>query len=192
MAARAVVAFEKFLSHRFELVWIKAADPDAPLHTSILHGPAPLHAHELIHVFRRKDARVTSLTYNSAAMHLRGSPHGPFVRTGNVPQWGWRRTPQSGNDTGWRNPADVVFSAPTRSGQLYAQKPLDMVRYLIALLTRPGDRILDPYVGTGTTLIAAYGLGRRSVGIEASPGSWKILRRNLAGLCDSTRRRPAR
>jgi site-specific DNA-methyltransferase (adenine-specific) len=182
MAARAAVAFESTLAYRFELVWIKAAEPDAPLHTSILHGPAPMHAHELIHVFRRKDARVDSLTYNPAAMHRRGTPRGGFVRTGNVPQWGWKRVSQDGNDTGWRHPADVVFSAPTRSGQLYAQKPMDLTRYLIALLSDPGDRILDPYAGTGTTLLAAYGLGRRSVGIEASPRSWALLQRNLGGI----------
>ena len=189
MAARAAVGFEEALGYRFEIVWVKAPDPDAPLHTSILHGPAPLHAHELIHVFRRKDARVDSLTYNAAAMHRRGTPHGPFVRTGNVPQWGWKRSPQEGTDSGWRNPADVVFAAPTRSGQLYAQKPLDLVRYLISLLTRPGDRVLDPYAGTGTTLIAAYGLGRRALGIEASPRSWKILTRNTAGLSGPSSRR---
>jgi site-specific DNA-methyltransferase (adenine-specific) len=182
MAARAAVAFEQSLAYRFEVVWVKAADPDDPLHTSMLHGPAPLHAHELIHVFRRKDARVDSLTYNSAAMHRRGTPHGPFIRTGKVPQWGWKRAPQVGFDNGWRNPADVVFSAPTRSGQLFAQKPIDLVRYLLLLLTRPGDRVLDPYAGTGTTLLAAYGLGRWSVGIEASPRSWAILTQTLGGI----------
>lgn len=182
MAARAAVAFEQSLDYRFEIAWIKSADPDDPLHTSILHGPAPMHAHELIYVFRGQDAPVNSLTYNRAALHRRGTPHGEFVRTGRVPQWGWKRAPTAGTDTGWRNPADVVFSAPTRSGQLFAAKPIDLVRYLILLLTRPGDRILDPYAGSGTTLLAAYGVGRRSVGFEASPRSWAILSRNLGGI----------
>jgi site-specific DNA-methyltransferase (adenine-specific) len=182
MSARAAVAFERFLAFRFELVWIKAADPDAALHTSILHGRAPMHAHELIHVFRRTYAKVEDIVYNPAAMHRRGTPRRAFVRTGKVPQWGWDRASQDGNDTGWRHPADVVFSAPTRSGQLYAQKPIDLTGYLIALLTNPGDRILDPYAGTGTTLLAAYGLGRRSIGFEASPRSWALLTRNLGGI----------
>jgi site-specific DNA-methyltransferase (adenine-specific) len=191
MAARAAVAFEEALAYRFEVVWIKSAEPDDPLHTSILHGPAPMHAHELIHVFRRLDARVDSLTYNSAAMHRRGTPHGQFVRTGSVPQWGWKRIPEAGFDSGWRNPADVVFSAPTRSGQLFAQKPIDLVRYLLLLLTNPGDLILDPYAGSGTTLIAAYGLGRRCFGIEASPRSWKLLKKNLQVAQDPVQGRNA-
>ena len=182
MAARAVAAFEKFLAYRFEIVWVKAAGPDSLLHTSILHSPSPLHSHELIHVFRRKDSRVDRLTYNPSAMHRRGDPRAPFIRRGQVPQWGWVRTPQEGRDSGWRYPADVVFSAPNKTGQLYAAKPIDLVRYLILLLTRPGDLILEPYAGSGTTLLAAYRLGRRSLGIEASPKSWAILQANLKGV----------
>jgi hypothetical protein len=188
MAARAVAAFEEFLAYRFEIVWVKAAGPDTLLHTSILHSPSPLHSHELIHVFRRKDSRVDSLTYNPSAMHRRGDPRAPFIRRGRVPQWGWERTPmgvraaQAGRDSGWRYPADVVFSTPNKTGQLYAAKPIDLVRYLILLLTRPGNLILEPYAGTGTTLLAAYRLGRRSLGIEASPKSWAILQANLKGV----------
>ena len=182
MAARAVAAFEESLAYRFEIVWVKASGPDAPLRTGILQGANPLHSHELIHVFRRQDSRVGGLAYNPSAMHRRGDPRAPFIRRGQVPQWGWVRTPQEGRDSGWRYPADVVFSAPNKTGQLYAAKPIDLVRYLILLLTRPGDLILEPYAGSGTTLLAAYRLGRRSLGIEASPKSWAILQANLGGL----------
>ena len=182
MAARAVAAFEESLAYRFEIVWVKASRPDTPLHTGILQGSSPLHSHELIHVFRGKESRVEDMTYNPSAMHRRGEARGAFLRRGQVPQWGWRRTPQEGTDTGWRYPANVVFCAPNRSGQLYAAKPIDLVRYLTLLLTRPGDLILEPYAGSGTTLLAAYRLGRRSLGIEASPKSWRILQANLQGL----------
>ena len=192
MAARAVAAFEKFLSYRFEIVWVKASGPDSPLHTGILQaGAPPLHGHELIHVFRGKDALVGKLTCNPTAMHRRGEARGAFTRRGKVPHWHmWRteRPSYEGNDTGWRYPADVVFSLPNKAGQLYAAKPIDLVRYLILLLTRPGNLILEPYAGSGTTLLAAYLLGRRSLGIEASPKSWAILQRNLGGLLATGRR----
>lgn len=187
MAAQAAVGFAKTLAYHYELVWVKATDPDSALHTSILQGPAPMHAHELIHVFRRTDSKVAELTYNAAAMHRRGEPRGTFLRTGLVPTWGWQRNPLAGKDTGWRNPSDVVFSYPTRSGQLYAAKPVDLTRYLIALLTNPGDRVLDPFAGSGTTLVAAHSIGRRSLGIEASPKSWGILKRTLAGIAPDPR-----
>ena len=46
------------------------------------------------------------------------------------------------------------------------QKPLWLMRALLELHTAPGDLILDPYAGSGTTLVAAKFLGRRAVGIE--------------------------
>jgi len=46
------------------------------------------------------------------------------------------------------------------------QKALDVMKPLISLTTRPGDMILDPFNGSGTTLLAAEMLGRNSLGIE--------------------------
>lgn len=46
------------------------------------------------------------------------------------------------------------------------QKPAPLMRELIRLFTDPGDLILDPFAGSGTTLLAALHLGRRAIGIE--------------------------
>jgi DNA modification methylase len=45
-------------------------------------------------------------------------------------------------------------------------KPIELLLYLITMFTRPGDTIIDSYVGTGTTCLAAQILGRRCIGIE--------------------------
>jgi DNA modification methylase len=76
----------------------------------------------------------------------------------------------------------VIFQAPARTGDLYAAKPEDLTRALVAALTKPGDSILDPFVGSGTTLRVAYRLGRRSLGVEASPVNFSTLKRRLADL----------
>jgi len=45
-------------------------------------------------------------------------------------------------------------------------KPLPLMTELVSLFTDPGDLILDPFMGSGTTLVAAKQLGRRAIGIE--------------------------
>ena len=45
-------------------------------------------------------------------------------------------------------------------------KPLRLMQYLITLGSRPGDLVLDPFLGSGTTAMAAESLGRRIIGIE--------------------------
>ena len=47
-------------------------------------------------------------------------------------------------------------------------KPLSLMRELIEQFTDPDDVVLDPFCGSGTTLVAARDLGRRAIGIELS------------------------
>ncbi len=46
------------------------------------------------------------------------------------------------------------------------QKPLDLLRRVILASTKPGDIILDPFMGSGTTAAAAREMGRQFIGIE--------------------------
>lgn len=46
------------------------------------------------------------------------------------------------------------------------QKPMDLLRRVILSSTKPGDIILDPFVGSGTTAAAAKELGRQFIGID--------------------------
>lgn len=47
------------------------------------------------------------------------------------------------------------------------QKPIGLLKLLILLSTRPGDWVMDPFCGSGTTLDAAHQLGRRWIGCDA-------------------------
>jgi DNA modification methylase len=60
------------------------------------------------------------------------------------------------------------------------QKPLDLMRELVSLFTDPGDLILDPFMGSGTTLRAAKDLGRRAIGIEINEAYCEIAVKRLA------------
>ena len=48
-------------------------------------------------------------------------------------------------------------------------KPLPLMAELIRLFTDPGETVLDPFAGSGTTLVAAKAAGRRAIGIEIEP-----------------------
>ena len=61
------------------------------------------------------------------------------------------------------------------------QKPLSLLQRVILATTRPGELIVDPFLGSGTTMAAAKALGRRSIGIERDAGYAKLAAERLAG-----------
>jgi len=60
-------------------------------------------------------------------------------------------------------------------------KPIAIMSYLITLGSRPNDVVLDPFMGSGTTGIAAKILGRDFIGIEINPEYFEIARRRTSG-----------
>jgi site-specific DNA-methyltransferase (adenine-specific) len=53
------------------------------------------------------------------------------------------------------------------------------MRYLCRLITPPGGTVLDPFAGSGTTLIAAQQEGFNAIGIEMMPEYCEIIRSRL-------------
>jgi hypothetical protein len=60
------------------------------------------------------------------------------------------------------------------------EKPIELMRELVSLFTDPGELILDPFMGSGTTLRAAKDLGRRAIGIELEEKYCEIAVQRLA------------
>ncbi|MEW6408552.1 MAG: site-specific DNA-methyltransferase [Nitrospirota bacterium] len=60
--------------------------------------------------------------------------------------------------------------------------PLFIIKELIKLLSRPDDIVLDPFVGSGTTIVAAKELGRRYIGIDINEEYCKYARERLKNL----------
>lgn len=60
------------------------------------------------------------------------------------------------------------------------QKPLLLLERIISLVTEPGDVVLDPFCGSGTTLVAAKMMGRRAIGIDISEEAISLTKARLA------------
>jgi DNA modification methylase len=59
------------------------------------------------------------------------------------------------------------------------QKPLSLIKKLIKIHSNKNDLILDPFMGSGTTLVAAKLLGRKAVGIDISQQYCEIAKQRL-------------
>lgn len=58
-------------------------------------------------------------------------------------------------------------------------KPIDLTEWLVELVSAEGQTVLDPFAGSGTTLLAAYNLGRNSIGIEQDDEFVEIARERI-------------
>lgn len=59
------------------------------------------------------------------------------------------------------------------------QKPLSVILPMIRYWSNPGDLVLDPFAGSGTTAVAGKALGRRYIAIDSDPFSIAICRERL-------------
>ncbi|MBI5253911.1 MAG: site-specific DNA-methyltransferase [Euryarchaeota archaeon] len=62
------------------------------------------------------------------------------------------------------------------------QSPVALLLRIILASTLPGDTVLDPFAGTGTTLVVAHQLERNSIGIEIDPEYIKVIENRLKSL----------
>ena len=74
----------------------------------------------------------------------------------------------------------------TTSGH-FATYPPELVERCVRISTSPGDLVLDPFLGSGTTAVVAAALHRRFLGVELNPDYLAMSRNRLldAGLMDS-------
>lgn len=97
-----------------------------------------------------------------------------------VPPLDWIAEPGDGeftwimaNSRGARSP---VAASPEAH---FAMWPEELARRLILAMCPPGGTVLDPFVGSGTTLAAAQGVGRRGIGIDLNPANAELAREKV-------------
>lgn len=159
---------------RYSLVWLKEKG------TGFLNAKKrPLPIHEDILVFY-----VAQPTYN--AQKTPGKPYArtrPTIRSNCF--GGGRYTGGIGKTVtqGERYPSSALRVArDSQSGKRLhpTQKPVALLEWLVRTYTNPGDTVLDPTAGSGTTAVAAIHTGRQYVCIERDPTYFATMQRRVA------------
>lgn len=108
-------------------------------------------------------------TFNLDAVKLKRRVMAPYTNANGDPK-DWQRS-QTGNyrlthpSNLWTDLTVPFWSMPENT-QHPTQKPEKLLAKIILASSNPGDLVLDPFLGSGTTAVVAQKLGRRFVGIE--------------------------
>jgi site-specific DNA-methyltransferase (adenine-specific) len=116
--------------------------------------------------------RSESYRYDADAVRLRRRVRAPY-RDGEGAARGWGEGPAGRfRDTAasnlWTDLTVPFWSMPENTAHP-TQKPEKLVAKLLLASSRPGDLVLDPFLGSGTSAVVARKLGRRFIGIEIDP-----------------------
>ena len=152
--------------YRYDLIWEK--------NLAVGHLDAnrrPLRSHESILVFSKQ---FRGATYNP--QKVRGRPH--TIGKGNRPaHYGASSGNVEERTTNLYHPKSVLKFNNTRIGRSLhpTQKPIDLMKWLVLTYTNRADLILEPFAGSGSTLVAAACHGRKAIGIEQDPAYCEVI-----------------
>lgn len=78
----------------------------------------------------------------------------------------------------WKLSAVKVYEK--KHGKHPTQKPIELLKRIILATTKKNDVVLDPFMGSGTTCVAAKQLGRQYIGIEQNEEYFNLAKRRLS------------
>jgi len=166
-----IVRLRPLFALQNHIAWVKsiATGDDAVGHFKPVPGERFLHRnHEhLFHLTHHGDVRLDRLAVGV-----------PFKDKSNIARRGHAQDLRCRGDT-WFVPYPTVRSR-TQKFSHPGTFPVDLPRWCIRLHGKPGPVVLDPFAGTGTTLLAAGLEGGRGVGIEIDAEYVATARHRLA------------
>lgn len=171
-AAKIILAFEPYFRFRFQWVWEKSS-------ASTKNHTRPAINLENVIVFSRNDIRIKDLTFNYEQLKTPGKPYrrtaGKSQNENPIFKGGGNLLDVYVNIDGRRYPRSILKYA-NKPGMRHAertghptQKPVGLLKDIITGLSNPGDLVLDPYLGSGSTLVATHDMNRRGIGFELNP-----------------------
>lgn len=164
---------------RYDLVWDKTR---AVGHLNA--NRQPMRQHEQVLVFCR---RPKLSTYKPQM--LPGKPYRVDVKAcaggGVYGAYGARTTVNSGT----RHPTSILrFDRPSRKTRIHrTEKPVPLLNWIVRSYSLPGQTVLDPFSGSGSTLEAATSAGRHAIGIERDPEIYEAAAGRMRPLLSPSR-----
>jgi site-specific DNA-methyltransferase (adenine-specific) len=156
-----------------DIIWVK----NAPVNF-LQAKKKPLSQHETITVWRKGEMRYN---WEEAMSHGHRSYHRKRVGTDSFYDIKYVDTV---ND-GFRYMTDVFF-APNKPTMPFSertehptQKPLALIERLVRAFSFKGENVIDPFAGSGTTLVACAKVCRNCLGIEINEKYAEIIRRRV-------------
>lgn len=148
--------------YSYRLIWEKERPTG---HLNAHWRPLPIH--EDILIFSR---HIAKSTYNPQFTDGEAYTRGASARRGRRGEhYGHEYELEEKHNPGRRHPTTVLRFARDRARLHPTQKPLALMRWLVATYSNPGDHVLDPFMGSGSTGLACRELGRRFTGVEIDP-----------------------
>jgi DNA modification methylase len=168
------------LVRRWDAVWEKVSGGFK------VSEKVPIYRHELIVAYGQAGTPVQDFVFNG---YDAGEDGEPWERVNN--------TRRGATDHVYRGKKDLPYSSGSESGKRWftsvmsgrekpvmtvpertphpTQKPEEVLNKLVSLVTNAGGVVLDPFLGSGTTLVACQNLNRRGRGIEVSPAYCAVI-----------------
>jgi DNA modification methylase len=156
-----------------DIIWVK------PEPVNFLQaGRKPLSQHETIAIFYKG-----KLKFNEEGSKQEGKP---YVTKKGLSQSFYNVVMHHTTvNKGFRYMTDVLFAPhkPTMKHEQRTehptQKPLELIRRLISAFSFEGEAVLDPFLGSGTTMVASQELKRNCIGIEIEPKYIEMAKKRL-------------
>ena len=124
----------------------------------------PMKVHEIVAIFGKKKG-----TYNPQ-MEVREEKNKrknkSRTNTSNIISTKEFYTQESNGNNDYKYPTSVKYFNSVRGGQHPAQKPIDLLEYLIKTYTNENELVLDNCIGSGSTAVACTNTNRNYIGFE--------------------------
>jgi len=173
-----LAGFTDHFKFRFYLIWQKTS----PMPISQFR---PLPETEFILVFRKKNTLEKNLTWDWKELGEKGDPYIKRNYDKSMMTRKGEKIDQNINGDGWRYPRQII-KAPNKPNMIEAersihptQKPEILLRKLIRTFSNPGETILDPFSGSGSTLISSFRESRHSIGFEIEEKYFKDAQQRI-------------